>query len=75
MNTFLWGTPVRISNKGAAIGLALVSNLSAAQSSLAPTVASPFTSPQTASGAGGEVRSMHLTPVGETGGCETAVRV
>jgi hypothetical protein len=75
MNTFLWGTPVRISNMGAAIGLALVSTFSTAQSSLAPTVASPFTSPQTASGAGGEVRSMHLAPVGETGGCQTAVRV
>jgi hypothetical protein len=75
MNTFLWGAPVRISNIGAAFGLALVSTFSAAQSSLAPTVASPFTSPQTATGAGGEVRSMHLAPVGETGGCQTAVRV
>jgi hypothetical protein len=66
---------MRISKIGAALGLTLVSTFSAAQSSLAPAVPSPFTLPQTSAGVGGEVRSMHLTPVGETGGCQAAVRV
>jgi hypothetical protein len=54
---------------------ALPASIVIAQGSLAPQLASPFTNPQAAPGAAGQVRSMHLQPHGETGGCQTAVRV
>ena len=52
---------------------ALACAYASAQGSFVPQSTSPFTSPQ--AGAGGQVISMHLHPEGETGGCQTTVRV